>query len=452
MSGRTTCYVRHYNLVNVLNVVTPLFFSSVVGTLMLSVDRIVLGMYSLNAMNVSSVVGNYISIILFFLCAITSIAAVFVGQFNGEHRFEKTSVAVWQMIYFSLATIPFLLLINFLATTYCFLPACYVDEGMAYMQCLTCFGFVHPLFSAITAFFIGMEKIFIITLTVVTCNILNLILDIIFVFGIEGYIPQMGTLGAGIATVVANLVGVIYLFSVFLNHTNSKLFNTRDCSFNRAIFINCCRIGFPLAFCRSLNVGAWFFIFLLISYASDNLATMESITMTLYFMFACYTECLNKGIMIISANLIGENRIGEIHEVYKIFLKMNLLFSTIISIPLVFCPSLIFYLIEQLNGDVPYLKDELICIFYILYFTIFADEISWITSGILTSGGDTLYPSFVNTTLLWIIVVIPTAYMYYSHSLTSIKEVNLCSLLCSVLTAIILFFRYRKGTWRRTVI
>lgn len=452
MTNEKNVCVTRYSLKNIAGLIVPLFFSSVAGTLMVSVDRIILGMYSLNAMNAVSIVVSYTSILLFFLCAITSIAAVFVGQFNGEHQFKKTPIAVWQMIYFSFAVIPLLLLISFFSKKYNFLPDVYIKEGSQYMQILINFGFLHPLFAAISSFFIGRKKTTLVTLTVIAINILNLVLDIIFVFGIDEYIPKMGVQGAGIATVVSNAIGVIFLFFVFLNKENRKRFSTNDYSFNAKIFLDCFKIGLPLAISRSLNVSAQFLIFLFIGYSSDNLATLESITIAFYLMLSCYTECLNKGAEIISSNLIGENRIDEIPKVFRTFMNISFVLSIIIAIPLIFYQDFLFCCLEKLNGDILHLHSDLVFIFYVLYFVILADATTWIISGILTSGGDTLYPATINTILLWGIVVIPTACMYYTNTLNSIREINLCLMSYSILTAIVLFFRYKKGDWKKIIV
>ncbi len=452
MSESDSCYVNRYNLKDIAKIIVPLFFSSVAVTLMMSIDRIVLGMYSLKAMNAVSLVGSYIAVISFFLCSITSISAVFVGQFNGEYQFKKTPIAVWQMIYFSLFTIPILAFISIIVEKYCFLPEIYIEDGMLYMQMLTAFGFIPPLFAAISSFFIGRKKTVLVTLTVVAENIINLILDIILVFGIDGYIQPMGAVGAGIATIVANVIGVIFLFVVFLMPKNNVHFETHNYSINFDIFSSCLKIGTPLAFDRALNLGAWFLVFLLVGHVSDDLATLESITITFYLMLSCYTECLNKGAAVISANLIGENRINEVHEIFKTFMNINFVFSIVIAIPLIFCQDALFFLLSKLNGDVSHLRDELFFIFYALYFVILADVIAWIISGILTSGGDTLYPAVANTALLWVIVVLPTVYMYYHDTLSSMKEINSCSALCSALTAIVLFYRYKIGKWKKAIV
>lgn len=452
MSESDSCYVNRYNLKDIARIVVPLFFSSVAVTLMLSIDRIVLGMYSLKAMNAVSLVSSYLAVISFFLCSITSISAVFVGQFNGEYQFKKTPIAVWQMIYFSLFTIPILTGMSVIVKKCCFLPEIYIDDGMMYMQMLTSFGFIPPLFAAISSFFVGRKKTVLVTLTVVAENIINLILDIILVFGIDGYIQPMGAVGAGIATIVANALGVIFLFAAFLSKKNSEHFATRICKFDKPIFISCLKIGTPLAFDRALNLGAWFLVFLLIGHVSNDLATLESITITFYLMLSCYTECLNKGAAVISANLIGENRINEVHRIFKTFMNINFVFSILIAIPLIFYQDALFFLLSKLNGGVSHLRDELVFIFYALYFVILADVVAWIISGILTSGGDTLYPAVANTVLLWLIVVLPTVYMYYSDTLNSMKEINSCSALCSVFTAIVLFYRYKIGKWKKAIV
>ena len=95
-------------------------------------------------------------------------------------------------------------------------------------------------------------------------------------------------------------------------------------------------------------------------------------------------------------------------------MAINVVFALIISIPLVFCQDILFFFLGKMNGDVSHLHHEFAFVFYALSAIIFLDGIMWMLSGILAAGGDTLWPAIVNTTLVWGIIVAPTAYMYFN--------------------------------------
>ena len=447
-----SCYVNRYTLADISKITAPLIFAALANTLMLFIDRFVLGLFSITAMNAASLVGNYISVITFFFIGITSIATIFIGQYNGECNFKSIAKPSWQMIYLSLLTVPVAVFLSTFTEELFFLPDIYREDGIIYQKLMSAFFWEGPLFMAISAFFIGRRKTLLVTSIVVISNILNFTLDMILVFGVDDFIPSFGAFGAALATVISQTIGIIVLLTIFFSRKNRSKFCTCDFSFDYKIFKDCIKIGTPLAFDRALNLLAWFLIFLFVGYISNDLATLESITVNFYIILCCYTEGLNKGISTIVANLIGENRISEVSRIFKTFMKINLVFSIIVAIPLVFYQDIPFYLISKMNGDVSHLKEELEIIFYFLLIIIVADGVVWIIAGILAAGGDTLIPMIINTVLLYIVVVVPTAIMYYTGTLNSMREINIFSAACSSLTALFLYCRYKRNSWRKIIV
>lgn len=447
-----SCYVNRYTLRDIFRITTPLMFSALATTLMIFIDRFILGLFSVNAMVAVGLVGNYVSVIVFFFIAITSIATIFVGQYNGEYKFDKLPIPVWQMIYLCLALIPIFLMASIYTDKIVILPDLYLSDGIPYQKIMMAFGWVPPMYAALSAFFIGRGKTMLVTSVAILSNIINFALDFALIFGIDGIIDGMGTEGAAIATVVSEIVGLVILFIVFLNKRNRTKFNTLQLKFDKEIFWSCLKIGTPLAIERALNLLAWFLIYLTVGYVSNDLATLESITVNFYLILCCYTEGLNKGIAAIAANLLGENRKEEIKRVLKTFLNINVCFSLVLAIPLVFYQDIVFAILGKMNGDISHLHDEIVFILYVLFIIILADGVMWILAGLLSSGGDTMYPMIVNTALLYVVVVIPTAIMYYTETLNSMKEVNSFSAICSILTAVVLYKRYKNGRWIRKIV
>lgn len=447
-----SCYVNRYTLHDIFKITTPLMFSALATTLMIFIDRFILGLFSVNAMVAVGLVGNYVSVIAFFFIAIASIATVFVGQYNGEYKFDKLAIPVWQMVYMCFALIPIFGLASAYTEEIFLLPDLYLEDGIPYQKIMTEFVWIPPMYVALSAFFIGRGKTILVTSVVILSNIINFALDFALIFGVEGIVNGMGTKGAAIATVVSEVIGLVILFFVFLNKRNRTKFNTCFFKFDKEIFLSCLKTGTPLAIERTLNLLAWFLIYLTVGYVSNDLATLESITVNFYLILCCYTEGLNKGIAAIAANLLGESREEEIKRILKTFLHINVGFSLVIAIPLVFCQDIVFAILGKMNGDITHLHDEIVFILYILFVIILADGVMWILAGVLSSGGDTMYPMLVNTALLYVVVVLPTAVMYYTGTLNSMKEVNSFSAICSILTAVILYKRYKSGHWLRKIV
>lgn len=436
-----------YNLGLVLRITIPLILTSLSATAMMAADRYIVGLFSIQSMNAISIVGSYICIPTMFFSVIAAISTVFVGQFNGNQQYKKIGLSVWQMIYLSILvgiiSIPFVIWPDVI----CFLPDMYHSEGLPYQQILTYNVFFVTFFSAISGFFIGRGKTALVTIVVVFTNLINLILDIILVFGLQGVVRSMGVVGAAIATDVSFIIGDIMLFFIFLSPRNRRKYATLNRKFDKNIFLGCLKIGGPAAIERVFNLSAWSFIVILLGSISDDLATLEAVTVTVYLLFYCYTEGLNKGAAAIAANLIGQNRIEKVESVFRTYLKINAIFTLVISIPLVLWQDLLFFFLNKMNGNISHLHGEFSFVFYVLFIIIFLDGIFWIIYGILAAGGDTLWAAVVNTVLAWVLIALPTYLMYITGTLTSVREFNLLSALTSLIVSIVIYVRYKKGSW-----
>lgn len=446
------CQKAEYGLSYILKVTFPLILSALTSTLMMSIDRFVVSQLSVQAMNALSIAGSYVSVGVCFVISISSISTVFVGQYNGSCQHDKIAQPVWQMLYFSVIVgficLPFALYPEMV----CFLPDMYRDIGIGYQGILTGFMWIPAAYSAVSGFFIGRGKTTLVTVVAIMANILNFLLDILLVFGVKDLIPAYGVSGAAIATVVSNFAGFLVLLGVFLNNSNRENFYTNRHNFNKSTFFDCIKIGLPMAADRVFNLGAWSLIFVLLGKVSDDLATLESVTISVYVVLCCYTEGINKGAASIISNLIGNKMESKINQVFKHYMVINVIFALLISIPLVFCQDILFFFLGKMNGDVSHLHSEFAFVFYALSAIIFFDGIMWMLSGILAAGGDTMWPAVVNTVLVWGMIVVPTAYMYFNGTLDSVREINSLSGVTSLLTAVLYYIRFKKGKWIKRIV
>src|SRR5437016_14456039 len=65
-------------------------------------DRLIVSMYSLEAMNAVGMVSIIIGVFYFGFTSLALIAEVFVGQYNGSKQYEMIGPSVWQLAWMSL--------------------------------------------------------------------------------------------------------------------------------------------------------------------------------------------------------------------------------------------------------------------------------------------------------------------------------------------------------------
>ena len=239
----------------------PMIITALSGNLMLFLDRIILGHYSLDAMNAIAAAGTAVFTFAFGAFGIASISEVFVGQANGAKKYKDIGPPVWQMIWFSgLSAILFAFITLFFADNILAKP--FHLEGLTYFKILMYTAFLIPLHGALAGFFVGQGKVYLVTVAVIIGNAVNLVLDIILVFGVKDWIPSMGAAGAGIATAIGEFIQVIIIFSVFLAPKYKHKFNSWNYKFDKKIFKDCLRIGTPSSVSHTLELTAWYVIFI----------------------------------------------------------------------------------------------------------------------------------------------------------------------------------------------
>ena len=266
------------SLKSILSVTVPMVLTAMSSNFMFVIDRIMLAGYSIDSMNASIISANLVGIFTFMLIGIADSAEVFVGQYNGSKQYEKLAAPAWQMIYMSLASCVILWPMAYFSDYVNTLPHYYLKDGVEFQRILLYFAFLPPLKVAFAAFFIGQGKPKIVTFSIITGAIINVVLCYSFIYGIKNTIPSMGCKGAAIANVISEFISIVILAAVFFNCKNRKIYKTfKNCKFNKGLFFGCARIGVPVSFGNFISMIAWYIVQTLISHTSKDAATIYNV-------------------------------------------------------------------------------------------------------------------------------------------------------------------------------
>ena len=307
----------------ILKFVLSMILASLSINLMFVVDRMVLGLHSLDAVNAVGLGGNFIATAGFMMTSIAQMAAIFTGQYNGSGADKKTAWAPWQMFYFGIASFLFFVPLGILCDKLNMFPDYCAADGIAYTRILLLFAGLNVMSVAISSFFIGRAQSYIVIAVFMLGNIVNAILDVIFVLGVPGFIEPMGAKGAAIATVIVEIMFFTIFFSVFLNKSNREQFNTHDYKFRKSLFWQCVKIGLPVSFGKFTSLLGWFSLMYFFINTSPDLATVETFAVTIWMAFIFFADGAGRAISSLSANLIGQKNLKSIQAMLKLFLIYN---------------------------------------------------------------------------------------------------------------------------------
>lgn len=426
----------------------PLMISIMSGNIMFFTDRWLLSWYSLEAMNAVSVVHSIVAVFQFAPLSITSISEVFVGQFNGASRYKEIGKPVWQMLWLSVSLSVIYIPIAYFGVDY--ISSYYKEQGAPYFQWMMGTAYLLPMIGALAGFYAGRGQVRILTVAAVISNIVNAGLAALFIFG-AGFIPAMGTKGAAFATICAQVLNIGILLVVFLKPSFQKHYGTLNFKFNKTLFLDCIKIGLPNGMSHSVEFASWSILINCAAALGSTYITISAVSSSFFVLFLFLLEGLQKSVMAIASNLIGAKQIDRVPKVLRSGLKMHLITSSLVFIPLVlFSENLVPFFVH----DADTLKELMIPIRWSLFFVwtyLVLDGINWVFCGILTSAGDTKFILMANTFNIVFFSFIPT---YYFVIMQKGSPVLLWGLGVPYALAGLTTFgwRYLSNVWKRKTI
>lgn len=450
------------NLKEVLRISFPLILTALSGNLMFFLDRLILSHYSNDAMNAAVFAGTICSLFQFGGIAITSVAEVFVGQYNGSQQYDKIATPVWQMIWFALATTSIFLPMAIWGGPFV-LEENILPHALPYYKIIMYFGPLLPLITAISSFYIGQGKVKLITFSAFLANLINLGLNFVLVFGVDGIIPSYGIAGSATATVISQMIQFGLLLAIFLNKHNRKAFKTHKCQFDYKILKACLKIGTPAGIGHTLEMFAWVAVMNMVTKKGVSYLTVQTIGSTIFILFAFFTDGLYKGVMALSSNIIGAGRWELLGQLLKSSIRFQLIVISVLFVPLVLLPEFMIDLfihkrpdLMDLNTSIPVSELEVItchaatALQWIWLYCLF-DGVVWIISAILTSAGDTRFIMTVNIISVWLFAAIPT-YLALNYFNAEPSTPWLLSVFYAIFNLGFLYWRYRGDKWKKLVL
>jgi MATE family multidrug resistance protein len=425
----------------------PLMMSLLSNTIMILVDRIILAHYNIDTMNAVSTVINTISI---FNCAFVSTAAIaeiLVGRYNGQRNYKQTSSPVWQMIWLSIFSYTLYLPAVFIFNRQLIPEPVYSDAYPFYFWMMLC-GPIFSSVAALSSFFIGIGRTYVVTLGSIAANLINIFLDFILIFGIEGYLDPMASEGAGIATTIAQIIFFIILLCFFLKNEYRSKYNTSNYKFDLKVFYQCLRIGLPSTFNGVLLIGGWAVIANYIAYAHPELMTTYNFGLTFYLFFMFYTDALCKGCTAIASNAIGAKKLNIISLMIKSAMKLHIIFLLILVLCTWIFPDQIISIFYGQHNQSPHLDiKELTLVLQSLALLFLFEGFMGIYSGILLGGGDTKFILITNTITTWLFTVLPAFIcLHYFNFKASELYIYIFPFYC-IVTYLMYLCRYKFGNW-----
>lgn len=395
----------------------PLMLSFCSGSLMMFADRLYLAHYNMEAMNAMAVAGLAGFCFLVFPFGIAQISEVFVGRFHGEENHAMIGRPAWQIVWLALFTWPIMSLLSRLLGGVIFAKGSLEEAYFVQMLDFTPFFLMSVGFMG---FYIGIGKTHVITYVTIIGNLANIILAPAFIFGSALSAP-MGVTGAALATGISQGIQVCLLLAIYLHKTRRKEYRTYQWRPSFSLISQMLKVAVPSGLGRFIEVIAICVFFRIMASSGHEALTAATMAQSFYLLLIFCIDGITKGVTSVISNLVGAKEYGLIPKAIIAGLKVHAIVFVITSVfCLVGCEAIYSWILHE--GDVALLQNEQFrlslkitliwnCLFFLL------DGFSWITSGHLTSLGDTKYIMYVTACIPWLTYVLPLYFLVHYYSI-----------------------------------
>ncbi|MDN3506301.1 MAG: MATE family efflux transporter [Simkaniaceae bacterium] len=318
----------------------PLMLGLLSASLMGFCDRIFLAHYGLESMEGSVSAGYLCMLFQLPLIRLVSMAQVFVGLFYGSKRLDRIGPAVWQMVWLSIFSMLFTLPSSQFVAPFFFGGTPVQEQATIYFNTLMVVNFLFPLGTTLSCFFMGRGKMRIILLTTLLSHGLNIGLDYVFIFGIEGIFPSLGIFGAALATGISQLLFCLILFFAFLSKPNRAIYRTDLYHFRWENFWGQMRVGLPRAIARIIILTAWVSISRLITMKGGDYLMVLSVGGSLILLFTFISDGMLQGMITVASNLMGTKEYDKIWKLVRSGTLLLALLGSVLAVPYMLFPKL----------------------------------------------------------------------------------------------------------------
>ena len=298
----------------------PAIIAGIAEPVLSSTDAAVVGNipgYGTEALASVGIVGAFLSALIWILGQTRSAISAIISQNLGAGKIEELKSFPAQAVYFNL-----LISIVVLLSTYFFVEEIFsllnakgliLDLSIAYYD-IRVWGFPLTLFTfAVFGIFRGLQNTFWPMIIAAIGAGINIGLDFLFVYGLDGYLEAMGVVGAAWASLIAQGVIAVSLRLKFPLHPEIKRLVSMSANlFLRSVALN---VALILSTREAAGLGT-------------EVVAAHTIALNIWLFTAFFLDGYGAAGNILGGKLMGENNFNSLWQLTKRVLKYNLIVAT----------------------------------------------------------------------------------------------------------------------------
>ncbi|MBT7816678.1 MAG: MATE family efflux transporter [Polaribacter sp.] len=369
----------------------PALIAGIAEPLLSITDTAIIGNIDENAtesLAAVGIVGAFISMLVWVFGQIRSAISSIISQYVGANKLGKIEALPAQAMAIVVAGSLLVLVISYPFAKQIF--QFYNASGTVLDFCVTyfkirIFGFPFSLFVfAVFGTFRGLQNTYYPMIIAIIGAVLNVVLDLVFVYGVEGFIPAMNIEGAAYASLIAQVTMALIALILLLKKTSISL--KISLPFHEEIPNLLGMIGNLFIRTIALNIALYFATAYATGYGNEYIAAY-TIGLNLWLLGAFMIDGYSSAGNILSGKLLGSKDYETLVKLSIKLAKYGFFIGIIIAIF-----GFVFYdFIGQIFTKDPLVLEQFYHVFWIVILTQPISAITFIFDGMFKGMGEMKY-------------------------------------------------------------
>jgi len=369
----------------------PALIAGIAEPLLSITDTAIIGNIDENAtesLAAVGIVGAFISMLVWVFGQIRSAISSIISQYVGANKLGKIEGLPAQAMAIVVAGSLLVLVISYPFAKQIF--QFYNASGTVLDFCVTyfkirIFGFPFSLFVfAVFGTFRGLQNTYYPMIIAIIGAVLNVVLDLVFVYGVEGFIPAMNIEGAAYASLIAQVTMALIALILLLKKTSISL--KISLPFHEEIPNLLGMIGNLFIRTIALNIALYFATAYATGYGNEYIAAY-TIGLNLWLLGAFMIDGYSSAGNILSGKLLGSKDYETLVKLSIKLAKYGFFIGIIIAIF-----GFVFYdFIGQIFTKDPLVLEQFYHVFWIVILTQPISAITFIFDGMFKGMGEMKY-------------------------------------------------------------
>jgi putative MATE family efflux protein len=379
--------------------------------------------------------------------AATAIVARRVGEKNKDEAAHSAMQTIWLAIFVSIiiSVLGFVFAADILRVLGAEQET--ITMGSTYTKIMMLSSIVIMMLFLINGIFRGAGNASMAMKSLWLANVCNIILCPLFIRGF-GPVPAFGLNGAAMATVTGRAVGVCYqLYHLFKGSATIKIVR-RHLNIDWSIIKSVLNIASPATLQFIISSGSWIVLSRLVAETGHSVGSagyQTAIRVVIFFILPAW------GLSNATATLVGQNLGANQPEraeqsVYETA-KFNGIFMGIVSLIFLFgaYPIISFFTYDEDIKSIAVLALRIMASGYIFY------GIGMVMGNAFNGAGDTWTPTWISLVCFWFFQI-PLAYTLTLYFKLGLEGVFVSVPIAETLVALVSWYFFKKGKWKKKVV